>query len=337
MESKKVRLGLVGASGVAQITHLPILKRMKNVDVCAIYDADNEVAQQIARKFSIKNVPATVDEMLELGEIDVVDIISNSTQLRVPLALAALKRGKHLMIEKPFASNLAEAREIVQAAQINQRKVMALMNLRFRPDAIILKSILDNKKLGDIFFMKSGWLRRNEKWQLRDAALQNGRGIIQTFGFQLIDLGLWLLSDPTVKTIKAIHFNKIMTAEVEDSAIVLIHLENNRVFTIEVGWNMRSGKDFIFLNLFGTRGTARLNPLTILNARDNTLIDITPSMKIFRKRPYLKSYENQFSHFMFCVLNDQKVQSSGEEILKRFQIIDAIYESAQTGKEVVLA
>lgn len=333
MNPAKVKMGIVGVDGVAQITHLPILKKMKNVEVVAICDSDLECANQVANKFSISHVYTDIKDMLQYSEIDIVDIC-NSVQTHLPSALAALETGKHIMIEKPFAKNSVEANMIVDMARKYQRKVMAMMNLRFRPDAIVLKSILDNHKLGDIFYIKSGWLRRNEKWHQRHSLAQNEGGAIMQLGFQLIDLGLWLLGNPEVRSVKAVQFSNVMKLENEDSAIVIIHLVNNTTFTVEIGWNMKFGKDFLYLNLIGDKGAARLNPLTILNEQNHQLIDIAPSRGILKGKPYLRSYENEFSHFIFCILNDQKIQSSGDEIIEGFKIIDAIHQSVKSGKEV---
>ncbi len=79
---------------------------------------------------------------------------------------------------------------------------------------------------------------------------------------------------------------------------------------------------------------ARLNPLTILNEQDNQLIDITLSRGIFKGKPNLRYYESEFSHFIFFILNDQKIQSSRDEIIEGFKIMDAIHQSVNSGKEV---
>lgn len=336
MEDKKLKIAVIGATSIAQIIHLPMLARRKDVELVALCDEDTTFAQQIARHFNIPRVYPRLEDLLQETALDAVDICS-PLKFRSTAAIRALEHGLHVLIEKPFATNRTEAEQAIQTAQEQQRKIMVLMSLRFRPDAIILKSILNSNQLGDIFYVKAGWLRRNEKWLQPESLLAAEGGLLLTWGFQLIDLGLWLLGNPPVQRLKAVNFNRIVDALLPDSSLVVMHLADGRVFTIELGWNLRAGKDFIFLNLLGSRGAARMNPLTILKKQGAQLSDITPGMKMIKRKPYLKSYENQLAHFVFCILNNQPFQASGEEILTRWPILDAIAVSAQMGKEVELA
>ncbi len=306
------------------------------MELVALCDDDTAFAQQIARHFNIPRVYPRLEDLLQETALDAVDICS-PLKFRSSVAIRALEHGLHVLIEKPFATNRTEAEQTIRTAQERQRKIMVLMSLRFRPDAIILKGILNSNQLGDIFYVKAGWLRRNEKWLQPESLLASEGGLLMTWGFQLIDLGLWLLGNPPVQRLKAVNFNRIVDAVLTDSSLVVMHLADGRVFTIELGWNLRDGKDFIFLNLMGSRGAARMNPLTILKKQGAQLSDITPGMKMIERKPYLKSYENQLAHFVFCILNNQPIQASGEEILTRWPILDAIAVSAQTGKEVELA
>lgn len=335
MNERNIRLGLSGISGIAQVTHLPLLKKLKAVEVTAICDNNISRAKKIADKYEIPNVYSNIETMINESEIDVIDICS-AVQHHHSEAIFALENGKHVMIEKPFARNAQEALQIVDTAEKNDRRLMALMNLKFRPDAIALKSILDNKKIGNIFCIKSGWLRRNEKWQQRQLFLKNEQGVIMHLGLQIIDLGLWLLKNPKVKRLNAVGFNHIMKCWVEDTALIVMHLENGTVFSIEIGWNMKSGKDFLYANLIGDKGMARLIPLSLLTEENNRLIHHVPSPSIFKGEPYQKSYENEFAHFIFCLRYNQTMQSKGDEIVDRLKIIDAIYESIKHGTEVVL-
>ncbi|MDW7680168.1 MAG: Gfo/Idh/MocA family oxidoreductase [bacterium] len=335
MANKTVKIGLSGASGAAQILHLPILTKMSNVEIVAICDRNRDRAQRIAERFYIRQVFSDFEEMIASADLDVIDVCSE-VQYHLSEVSHALKAGKHVLVEKPFAQNAIEAEQMVNIAEQQQKQLMALMNLKFRSDAIALKSILNHNQIGKTFLMKAGWMRRNEKWQQKQMFLRNQQGVIMHLGLQVMDLGLWLLNNPRVKTVKAVSFNQIMKSWVEDTALIMLQMIDNTVFTIEVGWNMNYGKDSLYVELFGEKGAARLNPLSILTEQNKKLVNITPSQVIFRGDPYLKSYENEFSHFLFCLSNKLTLQSSGAEIIERFKIMDAIFQSIQTGCEVVL-
>jgi len=335
MKEKKIRVGLSGVTGIAQMLHLPTLMKLPTIEISAIYDKKYDRASKIADRFRIPHVFSDYQKMIGFSDIDIIDICS-PVNFHLPEAILALKNGKHVLIEKPFAQNTREAEQIVDTAHKHQRKVMASMNLKFRPDAIALKSILNNKNIGNVFLMKGGWLRRIEKWQQKHVFSKNEQGVIMHLGLQIIDLGLWLLNNPKIRSVKALSYNRIMQSWVEDTAMIMLHLQDDAVFNIEVGWNMKFGKDFLYMNMIGDKGCARMVPFYLLTEKNKRLVNMTPSHPIFRGEPYYKSYENEFSHFIFCLLNDQELQSSGEEIIERFRIMEAIYKSIETGSEVVL-
>ncbi|NOZ61551.1 MAG: Gfo/Idh/MocA family oxidoreductase [Calditrichaeota bacterium] len=335
MGSKKFRVGVSGVSGIAQMLHLPILSKMANVEVSAVFDYDYYRAKRIAEKFKIKHVFNNFDDFVRSPNFDLLDICS-PVNLHFSEASSAIKSGKHALIEKPFTQNAIEAAAIVELAQSKQKRIMSLMNLKFRPDAIALKSLLDSNKIGDVFFVKAGWLRRNEKWQQKAVFQKNQQGVIMHLGLQLVDLSLWLLNDPNVRTVKANGFRQIMKSWVEDTAFLHLGLENNVSVALEVGWKLDYGADFLYVNLLGEHGAAKLNPFTLLTENNGKLVETRSGETIFHDDPFHKSYENALSHFFYCLENDQPLQISGAEIINRMKIIDAVYESVKTGKEVEL-
>ncbi|MFZ5518302.1 MAG: Gfo/Idh/MocA family protein [Candidatus Zhuqueibacterota bacterium] len=332
METTKFRIGIVGVTGIAQIAHLPILKGMKNVEVVALCDSNVDHAHRIANKFNVPRVYSDIEEMLQFSEIDLVDVCT-PVQFHVPNALAALENGKHVLIEKPFADNYSDAEEIVRAATRCDRNILSVQNLRYRPDAIILRNIIDHKLLGNIRYAKSGWLRRNERWRMPATEEFEEADVLKLLGLQLLDLDLWLLGNPGIRSVKATTF-QLSPDEKEDSAFVQVQLENEVMLTAEIGWNMKCGKDFRFVNLVGDNGVARLNPLTIFRDQNGKLVDITPSQRIVQDKSFQRSYENELSHYVFCLSHHQKIESHRQEIIQRFRLLDAIKKSVSTRKEI---
>jgi len=332
MEATKLKIGIVGVTGIAQVAHLPILVGMKNVEVVALCDINLDSAHRIAHKFHVPRVYSDIEEMLQFSEIDLVDVCT-PVRFHMPNALTALENGKHVLIERPFAESSTDADKIVQAAMKYDRNILAMQNLRYRPDSIILKNIIDHKLLGNIRYAKSGWLRRNEKWRMPATDEFDETDILKLLGLQLLDLDLWLVGNPAIRSVKA---TTIHTSgnEKEDSAFVWLHLENDVTLTAEIGWNMRSGNDFRYVNLVGDSGMARLNPLTIFRDQNGKLVDITPAQRIVQEKSFQRSYENELSHYVFCLSHNQKFESHGEDIIQRFRLLDAIKKSVSSGKEV---
>ena len=125
-------------------------------------------------------------------------------------------------MEKPLARSYEEAKVIFDAAKKNKRKLMVGMNLRFQPDAMLLRSLLSSGEIGEPFYVKCGWIRRQsstQKWFTKKT--ESGGGVIIDLGILLLDLSLWLLDYPAVLFVSAQNFNH-NTKNVEDTSISFI-------------------------------------------------------------------------------------------------------------------
>jgi len=119
-----------------------------------------------------------------------------------------LKAKKDVLVEKPLARSYNEAKHVFAAAKNNKKKLMVGMNLRFRPDAMLLKSLLSSGEIGEPFYVKCGWIRRQssaQKWFTRKT--ESGGGVIFDLGILLLDLSLWLLDYPSVHSISTQKFS----------------------------------------------------------------------------------------------------------------------------------
>src|SRR5690606_40061205 len=131
--------------------------------------------------------------------------------------IACLKAKKHVLVEKPLARTYAEAKPIADTAKRHKKILMVGMNLRYRPDAMILKSILSSGEIGQPMYLKSGWIRRQSskgKWFTRKQ--ESGGGVIIDLGILLLDLSLWLIDFVPVTTVSTKNFSQI-TKTVEDT------------------------------------------------------------------------------------------------------------------------
>lgn len=335
---EKIIIGLIGTGAVAQIAHIPFWKKIPEVELLAVCDKNKTKAQLIAEKFKIPYYFSEVEELFKLEPVQVIDICV-PTRSHMELTVEALSAGKHVIVEKPMARNFQEAERMVQAAEKNDKKLMVAMNVRFRNDARILKTFAQSGELGDLFYFKSGWLRAREKlvthgWFMNKEIA--GGGVFMDLGIQLLDLGLWLMGNVTADSVKATTFNKISHYEVEDTAFAFIRLNNGAILNIEVSWTLPSLEDFFNTSIFGTHGTAILNPLRIHKELHGNLVNVTPAQEESPKDLYKKSYQNELLHFVRALQNKETLISTGKEHLERMRIIDAIYQSAKTGREVIL-
>ncbi len=335
----KLKIALVGSGNMGQVIHLPILKKMQDVEICAIVDPDERKAKIIAERFGITSTFKTMDAMLSSGigsEITAVDICTPTDQHKSP-AIAALQSGKDVLIEKPIARTAKEAKEINDIAHKYGRKLMVGMNNRFRPDAMILKSFIDAGELGNIYYIKSGWLKQQSSiatWHQQKE--KSGGGVFIDLGIVILDMSLWLLNYPDVATVSATTYNQF-TKKVEDSAAVFIRLANGVTLTIETSWTFHREGDFFYCNVFGKDGSAFVNPLRVFKQVAGNLVNLTPAKTDSQVALYKKSYENELRHFVNTCKGLVPLISSGDDAVKRMQIVEAIYQSAAKQKEISLA
>ena len=333
---QKVRIAVVGLGTVGQSVHLPILSKIPEVEIVAVCDLEASKAEFVAKKYEIPRCYSDLQKMLKSEEeLDGVDICT-STFSHLDAAVSALDAKKHVLVEKPLARTYEEALKIVNAAKKNQRKLMVGMNNRFRPDAMILKSMIQGGELGKIFYAKAGWLRKLKTaspWLTRKE--QSGGGVVLDLGIVMFDLAFWLMGFPESKEVIAANYSH-NTKGVEDSSIVFIKMRNGSTLTVESSWSLESETGFFYCDCFGTDGGGSLNPFRILKRMHGNLVNVTPVSHETPQTLYWKSYDNELKHWVGALRGVHPVLSTGDEALHRMKIVDAIYQSAKKGESVVV-
>jgi len=332
---KKINFGVVGLGSITQVMHLPILKKNPDVEIVSLCDKDKSKTKTLADKYKVPQFTSDMKEFFKNENMDAV-IVATPNDSHAELSIAALESGKDVLVEKPIARNYKEAKSIYDKATELKRKVMVGMNNRFRPDTMLLKTLIQKNEIGKVFYVKSGWLKKQttlEKWFTQKKF--SGGGVFIDHGIVLLDLSLWLLNFPEVLSVHSSSFYKEIK-NVEDFSFVFLKLANNATLTIEVSWTMLQENDFMYCNLFGTEGSALLNPLKIQKQMHGNIVNLTPANMEKSPNYFKRSIENELKHFIIALRGLTPIISSAEEAVKRMQVLDAIYKSAETGKEIIL-
>lgn len=333
---KKTRVGIVGLGWVAQVFHLPILARIEEAEVAAVCDKEKSRARLIGEKFGVKEVFTDYRQMFDRDEIDAV-IVATSTDAHHPVTMAALAAGKHAFVEKPITRTLREARELTEEANRAKLALMVGMNNRFRPDTMILKSLVEKGELGKLFYAKGGWLKSlsdANPWMTRKD--KSGGGVVFDLGIVMLDLILWMMGFPPVTHVSAAMYSH-HTRGVEDTCVTTVRMKPDTMMTFEVSWSLPAAQDYFSCNLYGTEGSAMINPLRIHKQLHGNLVNLTPVSNDSPNVLYRKSYENELRHFIGALRGHHRVISTGEEAIERMKVVEAMYLSARKGKEVRLA
>lgn len=334
MARKTLRIGLVGVGVAAQISHVPALKKNEDVELVWLCDRDPEKATRVAQKFAIPNATDRLDDLLSDDSLDAIDVCTPNF-LHAPMAVAALEAGKHVLCERPLARSGAEAALMAKAAKKADRTLACAVQHRFRADSQLLRKFVDKGDLGEVFYAKAGWLRQRTEWdsdEWRRTKRESGGGVVLDLGFQMIDLALWVMGGPKVASVTA-SVHRPAKNEVEDSATAFLRLENGATLTMELTWGLLMEKDFAYLNVFGSGGAALLNPFRVHKGMHGTLVNVTPTLDTSRNQ-YKQSIEAQITHFIDALRKGQRPMGHADEIVPVMELMDAIYRSAEQGKEV---
>ena len=336
-DGNMIKVGLVG-TGITR-AHASGYKRCQDVEMKAICDIDKARAEQFAADFDVKDVYTDYNEMLKDDEIVAVSV-GTPNALHAPVAIAAFEAGKHVICEKPLATNAEEGRAMVEAGKKAGKIFMMGFNNRFRGDTQLLKKCIENGELGDIYYAKTGWLRRKGipgmgGWFTTKK--MSGGGPLIDLGVHVLDLTLWLMGNPKPVYVVGSSYAKFGpemakqqggTYDVEDLATGMVKLENGATVFVEASWHSHVERERTYSQLVGTKGGAELDPLRIYTDINGNNADL------HMEHPNVSGHEMEVVHFIECIREHKTPIATGEHGLHIQLILDAIYESTRTGKGV---
>jgi len=350
----KIRIGVIGTGSIAR-EHLSAYQKNPYVEIYALCDINAELLASRAAEFGVERTFTSCEEMLKLPEIDAVSVCTWNCA-HAPCAIAALNAGKHVLCEKPMALNAEEARAMKEAADRNGKLLMIGFVRRFGNDCDILKDLIDNDQFGEIYYAKATYLRRNGNpggWFGEKA--RSGGGPLIDLGVHVIDLARYLLGGPKPVSVYGATFHKLgnrpgvkggkaylsarandtTVCDVEDLATALIRFDNGAVISVEASFSLNLKQDVGSIELFGTKAGAKIDPeLEMYSEMNGYMTNVTLT------NPTALSFDGLFAreidHYVDCVRLGLPCRSPAEDGVTLMKILDAIYESAATGHEVII-
>ena len=352
---EKLKIAVVGVGSISAV-HLGGYLKNPNVEVYSFCDIDEKRLQEKGEKYGVTRLYTDVQTMLdELPEIDAVSVCTWNNG-HAPCTIAALNAGKHVLCEKPMAMNAKQAEEMIAAAKKNGKKLMIGFVRRFGNDAAVVKDFIENGSVGDIYYAKATYLRRNGNpggW-FGDKA-RSGGGPLIDLGVHVIDLTRYLMGNPKPVSVYGATFHKLGNrpnvkgaagyasegkgqndvCDVEDMATALVRYDNGAVLSVEASFSLNVKNDSGKIELFGTKGGVSLNPeFELYTDVNGYLANVELNMPTALSFEGL--FENEIDYFVNAILNDVDVSSIAEDGLTLMKMLDAIYLSAETGREVRL-
>lgn len=350
---EKLRYGIIGTGGISP-KHLDGYSALgSDVEIVSACDINEGRLNKAADNYGISRRYTDYKQMLREEKLDFVSVCVPN-YLHMEVAVAALEAGLHVHCEKPMAMNARQAWKMVEAQKQSGKRLMVGVNNRFTAMNQYVKSLIKEGALGDIYFAKTGWVRRNglphAGWFCEKEYA--GGGALMDLGVHFIDLILYFLDFPAVRNVAAKTYSLLgrpetyrlyaqpraeadagLTFNVEELAAGFLDLEGNAGVSFEISWASNIEEERNFYEIYGTDGGVRYShrtgggmpELSIYSRMGGQLVDITP-----RINP--KPFENlEFREFVDCVRSGaDSAISPPEHGARMMEVIDAIYRAAES-------
>ncbi len=349
----KMKIGIIGAGAISK-RHLNSYRQNPEAEVCIICDVNAETAKARAAEFSIPNYCTDPMQILDDPTIDAVSIVT-PTFTHKDLVVAALERGKHVLCEKPPALNAKEAALCQEAAKKSGKVLQYGFVVRYSKQTQFLKDYIASGALGKIYYAEVARMARSFRiggWFV-NKELSGGGAMIDSVIHQL-DMTLYLMGYPQVHSVKGFTSSELAdlpykmkgagagwnsadtnsyTYEVETLAGGLIRFVDGTSLYVKTSWALNTCRPGTLVELCGTKAGA------MVSANDVHLVSADESGYYLESTPVLKDEFNMFDvqidHFIDCCQGRSECICKPEQGTQIMRIIDAIYESAETGKEVI--
>jgi predicted dehydrogenase len=353
MIERKLRAGIIGL-GVGK-AHAEGYLNSPDTELVAVCDMNEERLNQSAASWKVTGRYTDYHKMLAEAELDVVSVCLPNA-LHAEASIAALEAGVHVICEKPMAISVDEARKMVETARRCNRQLMVCYNYRYRADSQWMRQMVQDKKLGTIYHAQVSWRRETgiPGWGVFGSKTLSGGGALIDLGVHVIDLALWMMDFPVVKTIsgdvRSVFGKQGLKTwragtqnppfEVEDGGIAFLRLANGANMIVHVTWaeHTQPQEDAIRVELQGSGATAILH---IRNyTKQDTLryyaeiegepVTVVPSVRFGNA----SGHELLVKDLAASLRAGTAPATTGEQGLVAVQILQALYESSASGREV---
>ena len=343
-------VAVIGAGAIGR-DHIASFQMHPSARVVALVETDALRGRAAADTYHIPDVCADYRDVLRRADVHVVSI-ALPNHLHAPVALAALKAGKHVMLDKPMATNARDAARLAVEARRRRRLLMVGQNQRFTPEVQTLRQMVERGVLGEVYHARAVWLRRAGIPRIGSWFTQRrlaGGGCTYDIGAHVLDQTLYLMGEFEAAAVSGQMFARFgprglgngswgcseidprRPFDVEDASIALIRLRSGRTVQLETSWaGHQAAADLNGTQLFGTDAGATTSPLQLFHSarRGYCVESIDPLPP--RVNP------NRMVHFINVLLGREEPHVTPGQSVAVQRILDAIYRSAATGREVRL-
>ncbi|MGI8995332.1 MAG: Gfo/Idh/MocA family protein [Pyrinomonadaceae bacterium] len=339
----KLRIGLIGCGRIAQLVHLPLLTRLPDIELAAVAEPDVARRQQASRHAPRATAYATYEELLDNASVEAV-LISSPPAFHAEAAIAALRAGKHVYLEKPLATNLREGRALLDIWRRTKLVGMIGFNYRFNPMHATARRYIAEQRLGALIGARSVFsaaARTLPEWKQRR---DSGGGVLLDLASHHIDLVRFFFGQEIGQVSAQVRSQR----SEHDSATLELRLADG--LPVQSFFTM-SALDEDRFEFYGTAGkltvdrllsrtievtdaARRMIELKRLQSAFASLLHNPPLAGKLNKRNSEPSFQRAVVQFVAAVRHQQPASPDFEDGYRSLAVVAAAEESARTGRAV---
>lgn len=354
-----IRIGIIGCGWIVEKAYLPILKKINDIEVNAVFDSDYQKACEVQNKHSISNAFGIIEDLLS-SPIDAV-IIATPNNTHTYYSDLALNAGKHVLCEKPVALSKEDIESTILIAGKNNKIFIPAFVNRFRSDIQKFSELVS--LIGDIKEVEVNWIRKSGipkpgTWITNKASA--GGGVLIDIGTHILDIALMFISDKCIKTAclsqgarvnaeqEGASWNKDtadkkLTFDVETWAKGKVVFENDSTLLFNVSWAEDVDEDITEIKVLGTDGIAFIKTLFGFSnnfKRDNIKMfyetddDESKTISLPMKNTFaLNAFESLIRYFVGSICGQAMNKLNSSDSVYVVDIIDKLYHAAKAEQE----
>ena len=337
------KFAILGCGRIAQ-RHAEILSgTLTNAKLVAVCDNKENKAQAFSEKYGVPFF-TNIAEMMNKSAPDIVSVLTPSG-MHCAHVLEISEYGKHIIVEKPMALTLDDADRMISACDKHGCRLFVVKQNRFNVPVVKLRQAIENDRFGKLILgtVRVRWCRTQEyydqdpwrgTWELDGGVLANQAS-------HHLDLLEWMMGE--VDSVFAKGKTALVDIEVEDTAIVLLKFRNGALGCIEATTATRPADLEGSISILGERGSVEISGFAVNQMKTWQFTERQPAdsdvMEKFSENPpnvYGFGHQAYYEHVIDCLSSERQQLVDGIEGRRSLELINAIYESIETQKEVQL-
>lgn len=331
---------LIGCGFFAQ-NHLHGWRQVEGASIVALCDTYQARLEATGRAFGIERLYTDAREMFTAESLDFVDIATTVPTHRALVELAA-RRGVPAICQKPFATNLEDARAMVSACRDAGVPLMVHENFRWQTPIRKVQAVVASGEIGEPFWGRASFRSGYDVYSGQPYLATDERFIIQDLGIHILDIARFLFGD--VRRLSATTQRVNPGIRGEDVATILLAHRSGATSVVDCSYASMLEEELFpqtLIEVDGTRGTLRLGPnyrMTVTAGGTTRHEDVSPPLLPWAQRPWhniQESVANIQAHWAECLRNGATPETSGDDNLKTLGLVYAAYDSAAAGEKTI--